>query len=118
MKRIIAQDDVECGPGCGDAEALARAIHERTLGISSDALIQFAVVFFAVNHDVQHKGVPNRQLVEKNSPLASKYSLRSVAEQNSIQVAWDLLWKIGSKICGPACTQMVKRSVSPFGSVL
>jgi 3'5'-cyclic nucleotide phosphodiesterase len=42
-------------------------------------------------HDVDHSGVPNAQLVQEQSPLASVYKNRSVAEQNSLTLAWDLL---------------------------
>jgi hypothetical protein len=41
--------------------------------ITSDALTQFAVVFSALIHDVDHAGVPNAQLVAEQDPLASKY---------------------------------------------
>jgi 3'5'-cyclic nucleotide phosphodiesterase len=40
---------------------------------------------------VGHTGVPNSQLVKEQAPTAQKYQDRSVAEQNSIDVAWNLL---------------------------
>ena len=62
-----------------------------TYGISADPLAQFAVVFAALVHDVEHTGVPNVQLITENTILAEKYKTKSVAENNSIQVAWSEL---------------------------
>ena len=36
-------------------------------------------------------GVPNAQLVKEGVPLAKHYDNRSVAEQNSLSLSWDLL---------------------------
>jgi class 3 adenylate cyclase len=65
--------------------------HEFTFGIASDPVVQFAVAFSAVVHDVDHDGVPNSQLVKEQSSLAARYRNKSVAEQNSVDVAWGLL---------------------------
>eukprot|EP00980_Cylindrotheca_fusiformis_P023101 scaffold10116_cov127-Cylindrotheca_fusiformis.AAC.3 len=59
-------------------------------GITSDPLTQFAVVFSAIIHDVDHPGVPNAQLVKENTRNALIYK-KSVAEQNSVELAWDML---------------------------
>jgi hypothetical protein len=64
-----------------------------TCGIASDPLTQFACVFSALIHDVGHAGVPNTQLVKNNIDLSSRYGCKSVAEQNSIDIAWALLMK-------------------------
>jgi hypothetical protein len=56
-------------------------MYEKT-GITSCPLTQFAVVFSAIIHDVDHPGVPNAQLVKEKSPLAEMYRNVSVAEQN------------------------------------
>ena len=66
-------------------------LHLRSFGISSDPLSQFALVLAAVIHDVGHIGVPNAQLVDEEDPVASQFKNQSVAEQNSIVVAWELL---------------------------
>lgn len=93
-------------------------LHEYTYGISSDPLTQFAVLFSALIHDgtyrhsglmrlslvtvtsvslhtvstlVDHPGVPNAILVKEKTPLASIYKDKSVAEQNSVALAWQLL---------------------------
>jgi hypothetical protein len=42
-------------------------------------------------HDVGHKGVTNAQLILECSPTAQKYKNKSVAEQNSVDIAWNLL---------------------------
>ena len=60
-------------------------------GITSDPLTQFAVVFSAVIHDLKHPGVPNATLVKEGVPMAKKYKEKSVAEQNSVDLAWGLL---------------------------
>jgi 3'5'-cyclic nucleotide phosphodiesterase len=103
-----------------DRDLLSR-LHDHTYGITSDPLTQFACVFTALIHDVRskstvyivsissflaisivcacllktiqvdHPGVPNNQLVKEGNNLAVLYKGRSVAEQNSINLAWDLL---------------------------
>jgi 3'5'-cyclic nucleotide phosphodiesterase len=60
-------------------------------GITSDPLTQFAVVLSALIHDVDHTGAPNAQLIKEGASIASIYSGKSVAEQNSIDLAWSLL---------------------------
>jgi 3'5'-cyclic nucleotide phosphodiesterase len=42
-------------------------------------------------HDLDHYGVSNSQLIKEDSPIARKYRNKSVAEQNSVDLAWDLL---------------------------
>lgn len=66
-------------------------LHEYTYGITSDPLTQFACVFSAMIHDVDHTGVPNTTLIQENTEIAKKYSNKSVAEQNSVELAWSLL---------------------------
>jgi hypothetical protein len=66
-------------------------LHEYTYGITSDPLLQFAVTFSALIHDVDHQGVPNAQLVKEKTDDALLYNFKSVAEQNSVDVAWELL---------------------------
>jgi hypothetical protein len=60
-------------------------------GITSDPLTHFAVVFSALIHDVDHVGVSNGQLATENPSLAGKYNGQSLAEQNSVDIAWGLL---------------------------
>lgn len=87
LSRIIAPTDIELGDGAKHEYTL----HDYTFGISNDPLTQFACAFSALIHDVDHTGVPNAKLIEEGSPLALLYKNRSVAEQNSLNLAWDLL---------------------------
>jgi hypothetical protein len=74
-----------------NTDCTSKALHEHTYGIASDSVTQFAVVFSALIHDVAHKGVPNFVLGAEEPDLAEKYSNKSLAEQRSVDVAWDLL---------------------------
>ena len=40
---------------------------------------------------MDHTGVPNSTLIEEQTSIAAFYKNKSVAEQNSIDIAWDLL---------------------------
>jgi hypothetical protein len=71
--------------------AVGSALHNYTFGITSDPLTQFALVFSALIHDCDHWGVSNAQLIKEGVPIAAKYANKSVAEQNSVDLAWDLL---------------------------
>jgi len=65
--------------------------HGYNYGIASDPLMHFAIVFAALIHDVDHPGISNATLVKENTSIALQYKNKSVAEQNSVDVAWDLL---------------------------
>jgi 3'5'-cyclic nucleotide phosphodiesterase/Adenylate and Guanylate cyclase catalytic domain len=86
MSRIVAPSVVPL-----QGRNAASKLHDHTYGITSDPLTQFACVFSALIHDVDHTGVPNSQLIKENSKIASLYKNKSVAEQNSVDLAWDLL---------------------------
>jgi len=60
-------------------------------GITDDPLIRFSCLFATLIHDVDHMGVPNARLVQEAPALAKAYESRSVAEQNSVDMAWTLL---------------------------
>lgn len=62
-----------------------------SFGIMSDPLTQFACVFSSLIHDVNHPGIPNSQLRIENLELSAFYKNRSIAEQNSVDLAWKLL---------------------------
>ena len=64
--------------------------HNRTFGICSDPLAQFAMVFAALMHNIDHPGVSNRQLIRESSPLVKKFGGRSTSQLNSIQRGWEL----------------------------
>jgi class 3 adenylate cyclase len=86
LSRIVAPD---IGEEMG--KDMASTLHDHTYGITSDPLTQFACVFSALIHDADHTGVPNTQLNMENSTLAKVYKNKSVAEQNSVDLCWDLL---------------------------
>lgn len=109
----------------GDGDQAERSkmkrLHNHTYGITSDPLTQFTVVLSALIHDVDHRGVPNTLLIQEEPKMAAKYQARTVAEQNSIDVAWDLLMHdtftlLRETICGTAAElkrfrQLVVQSV-------
>jgi hypothetical protein len=92
FSRIIAPDLEQVGEHTD-----ARSLHDHTCGITSDPLTQFAVILSALVHDADHPGVPNSQLVKEEAPLATVYDNKSVAEQNSVDLVWELLMRDGFK---------------------
>mmetsp|Transcript_18031 Transcript_18031/g.27936 ORF Transcript_18031/g.27936 Transcript_18031/m.27936 type:complete len:1210 (-) Transcript_18031:105-3734(-) len=70
---------------------VAAQIHDYTYGITSDPMAVFAIIFSALIHDVDHQGVSNMQLAKEEPEMGTHYRNKSVAEQNSLDVAWDLL---------------------------
>ena len=87
MSRIVAPKSTD-GDVDGDAD---KDLHDHTYGIASDPLTQFSVVLSALMHDVDHVGVPNTQLVKENADICAMYKNQSVAEQNSVDISWNLL---------------------------
>lgn len=87
MSRIVATNEASTlvmnSGGC----------HDNTFGIASDPLTQFAVIFSALIHDVNHKGVPNPILAQEEPEVASTYHNQAIAEQFSVSVAWTLLMR-------------------------
>lgn len=61
------------------------------LPLATDPMLHFAMVFAGLIHDVDHHGVPNVVLVQEEHPLAMKYDNISVAERNSIDIAFSVL---------------------------
>jgi hypothetical protein len=81
MSRIVAAKHIEKG----------EQLHDHTYGITSDPLTQFSCILAALVHDVDHRGVPNGVLTMEDPALAAMYLEKAVAEQNSVDVAWNLL---------------------------
>jgi hypothetical protein len=79
----------------GSAKLSSMELHAYTYGITSDPMTQFALLFCALVHDVDHAGVSNFQLIKENVTIAKLYKNQSVAEQNSVDLAWDLLMDPG-----------------------
>jgi hypothetical protein len=91
LTRIAAPDlqkHMKRGDVIGD---LALHLHEYTHGITSDPLAVLAIEFSALIHDADHRGVSNMQLIKEEEQMANLYKNKSVAEQNSLDIAWDLL---------------------------
>jgi hypothetical protein len=85
LLRIVAPD---IGEETG--KNMASTLHDPTYGITSDPLTQLACVFSVLVHDADRTGLPNTQLNLENSTLAKVYKNKSVAEQNSVDLCWDL----------------------------
>ena len=81
LSRIVAPDHQD----------VKTNLHDHTYGITSDPLTRFAVVLSGLIHDVDHQGVPNTTLVNEETTVAASYNNKSVAEQNSIDISWELL---------------------------
>jgi hypothetical protein len=93
LKRIVApdltRDELErVGKSSGE---LASCLHDYTHGINSDPLAVFGIVFSALIHDADHRGVSNAQLGKEEQHLADSYRNKSIAEQNSLDISWNLL---------------------------
>ena len=86
MKRIVRPDiDIDSG------EKAASDLHDYTHGINSDPVTLMAIVMSALIHDSDHRGVSNAQLMKEEPSLDACYKGKSVAEQNSLDLSWDLL---------------------------
>jgi len=81
------------GVGSDSDEDLSSELNpgDNSYGITSDPLTQFTVVLAGLIHDVDHRGVPNQVLSREEPSLAVAYKNRSLAEQNSFDVAWRVL---------------------------
>ncbi|CAJ1969922.1 unnamed protein product [Cylindrotheca closterium] len=64
-----------------------------TYGFKDDPLMQMAMMFAALVHDVHHQGIPNRQLANEDDQLAVLYNDTAIAEQNSLYFAFSELLK-------------------------
>ena len=76
---------------CPDGVLHDEYLHNHSYGIASDPLTQFAVVVSALIHDIDHPGVPNGQLIKEDPALSALYQNKSIAEQNSVDLAWKAL---------------------------
>ncbi|CAB9502419.1 Receptor-type guanylate cyclase gcy [Seminavis robusta] len=94
LSRIINPTEIHLKKHKGDYEdesKLESELHDHTFGITSDPLTHFACAFSALIHDLDHQGVPNSVLMNEGSPLVKKYHEKSLAEQNSIDLTWEIL---------------------------
>jgi hypothetical protein len=60
-------------------------------GLRNDPLNQMAMIFAALVHDVEHQGIPNRQLALEDDRLAILYNDQSIAENWSLYIAFSEL---------------------------
>lgn len=74
-----------------DGEEVAASVHDYTHGINSDPVTHLAIVFSAMVHDSDHRGVSNAQLMLEEPAMGEFYKGKSIAEQNSLDLSWDLL---------------------------
>ncbi|KAG7348939.1 adenylate/guanylate cyclase with GAF and PAS/PAC sensor domain [Nitzschia inconspicua] len=88
MKRVVTD-------GTNSEEGIIPTLEEErqnTYGIlTSDPLTLFAIVFSALIHDVDHPGVSNGQLAQESPEVAEHYKNKSIAEQKSFDISWNLL---------------------------
>ncbi|KAL3937629.1 MAG: hypothetical protein SGBAC_007303 [Bacillariaceae sp.] len=94
VKKLLSRI-VKVGEGNGLAQSSQNVnlvdLAGHSYGITSDPFTQFAVIFSAVIHDADHPGVSNAQLVKEKTRNAQIYKNKSVAEQNSVDLAWQML---------------------------
>mmetsp|Transcript_21694 Transcript_21694/g.53584 ORF Transcript_21694/g.53584 Transcript_21694/m.53584 type:complete len:1189 (-) Transcript_21694:77-3643(-) len=92
LSRIVSADDVlNADENAAMSTNFQWSIHDHTYGITSDPMTQFSVILAALVHDLDHLGVSNSQLIKEKHKLAKVFKDKSVAEQNSIVLAWDIL---------------------------
>jgi hypothetical protein len=91
LSRVVTPDNIDYQEMRYTRKSEPEAMHNFTYGITSDPLTQFAVVLSALVHDMDHPGVPNTQLIKEGTDIAKTYKNKSIAEQNSVNLAWDLL---------------------------
>jgi hypothetical protein len=91
LKRIVTPDLASASNDTRASSEMAAEIHNFTYGLTSDPMASFAILFSALIHDVDHPGVSNVQLAKEEPSMGELYRNKSVAEQNSLDIAWDLL---------------------------
>ncbi|KAG7370377.1 adenylate/guanylate cyclase [Nitzschia inconspicua] len=91
LSRIVTPDQIDTNTMTYKNQKNASTLHAYTYGITSDPMIQFSCAIAAMIHDVDHPGVSNATLVKEGADIAGIYGGKSCAEQNSFDLAWDLL---------------------------
>ncbi|KAL3912259.1 MAG: hypothetical protein SGILL_006953 [Bacillariaceae sp.] len=66
-------------------------LSDHSYGITADPLTHFACAFCGLIHDADHPGVSNAQFVKENAMLGKRFQGLSVAEQNSLNLCFQLL---------------------------
>jgi hypothetical protein len=91
LSRVVTEDEIDYDNLRYKKKAGTSKLHKFTFGITSDPITQFACALSAIIHDLDHPGVPNAVLVNEGTRIATMYKNKSVAEQNSVDLAWSLL---------------------------
>lgn len=98
---------------CTNANKMMNSITDQDIfRRTSDPLTQFAVVFSALIHDADHLGVPNMILMKERPRIAALYQNKSCAEQNSVDLAWNLLMVRNS--CATWISVIITTFLIPF----
>jgi hypothetical protein len=95
MSRLVTSDAIDYTDMSYKKKAGSTSLHRYTYGITSDPLTQFAIGFASLIHDVDHPGIPNSVLIQQDPELAKTYRSRCIAEQNAVDIAWNLLMESG-----------------------
>jgi class 3 adenylate cyclase len=90
LARVVTPDSIDYQEMTYKKQKKAK-LHEYTYGVASSPITHFACAFSALIHDADHTGAPNAILIKADPAIASKYHNKSVAEQNSVDLAWNLL---------------------------
>ena len=97
---------------------MASKLHDHTLGINSDPLTSLAILFSALTHDAGHRGVSNAQLIAEDEAMGKKYNNKSVAEQHSLDLGWNLLMTEGKFEALRNCLFTTEAELKCFRQVL
>lgn len=88
IKRVMTANDI----AANEKEALtSEKVYEFSYGVGTDPVTHFALVFAALIHDVGHPAVPNARIAVEQPELVRKYTSKCLAEQHSVDIAWELL---------------------------
>ncbi len=72
-------------------QKMCSTTYNYTYGIHLDPLTVLAILFLALVHDANHHGISNVQLGIEELEMATIYKSKSIAKQNSLDIAWHLL---------------------------
>jgi class 3 adenylate cyclase len=91
ISRVVTADEIDYEDMTYKKKGAPRELHDYSYGITSDPLIEFSCTLSALIHDVDHPGIPNARLIQEGADMAVHYKNKSMAEQNSVELAWELL---------------------------
>lgn len=95
LKRItspdVELDEASRSIEVSSKDAALALLYDYTHGLNADPLTHFAIVFSGLIHDVDHRGISNVQLEKEEPAIAEHFKHKSLAEQNSLEMAWTLL---------------------------